>query len=83
MCEVNCSITYRLKLSTLERSAFASSRKELDYQIKFDDDISENVIDKQILIAGIAEIQEVEGADTLFEILDLRSSVVETLIPSF
>jgi len=81
MCEVNCSITYRLFPSRLEESVFVSRQKEIDYQIDVDDDASEDAIDKQIKASGIAEIKMVEGDNIFYKILDLHSSVVKISIP--
>lgn len=81
MCEVNCSITYRLFPSKLAESVFVSCQKEIDYQVNVDDDASEDVIDKQIKAGGIAEIKIVEGEDIFYKILDLHSSVVKISIP--
>ncbi len=81
MYKINCCIVYRLISTKVEGSAFANTYKEIDYQITVNDEASNDVIDKHILVAGVEEIRKVEGSYTPYHIIDLRSSVEERQIP--
>ena len=81
MREIDCNISYFLSSPGAGYSARIGNMKEISYQIQVADDALPNVIEREILAAGVAEIRLVEGATALYEITDVRSMVTCLQMP--
>ena len=81
MCEVECTISYCLWPPRWETSARAATLKEIGYQVRVGDDASRQNLEGEIVAQGISEIRLVEGADAAYEVVDVRSIVVDMPLP--
>ncbi len=81
MCDVECKITYCLWPAHWEATPTTTRLKEIGYHVRISDPVADKVLESEIMAHGISEIRMVEGANAAYEIVDVRSALVDMPLP--
>ena len=81
MCDVECKITYCLWPAHWGAEAIETRLTEIDYHLRVDASLADKALESEIMARGLAEIRMVEGANAAYEIVDVRSALVDMPLP--
>jgi len=81
MCDVECKITYCLWPAHWASEGSETRLKEIGYHLQIQDSLAAKAVESEIMAHGLSEIRMVEGAHAAYEVVDVRSTLMDMPLP--